>query len=98
MVTGLFLFVAIILGVFFLLRFRWWLTRRGFRPSYTSLGNAFQQIQAIAAPKIEHALKELQREQTDEDGEAGPDDPREYYRRKMKRVDETHPRPKAEEQ
>ncbi len=56
MVTGMFLFVVIILGVFFLLRFRWWLIRRGFRPSYISLGNAFQQIQAIAAPRIEYSL------------------------------------------
>ena len=87
--TMLFLIVVVpILCVFFLLRFRWWLKRRGFRPSYISLGNAFQQIQAKALPQIECSLEEQEREKKDEDDEGGPDNPTRYYRRKMKQVDE----------
>jgi hypothetical protein len=97
MMTALFLFVVIILCVFFLLRFRWWLTRRGFRPSYISLGNAFQQIQATSIPQVEYSLQEQRREEADEDDEGGPDDPTEYYRRKMNQVDQKRPRPSAEE-
>jgi hypothetical protein len=92
MITALLPFVAIILGVFFLRRFRWWLARRGFRPSYISLGNAFQQIQAKAIPQVEYSLEEQSKEKTDEDDEGGPDDPTEYYRRKMRQVDRSRPR------
>ncbi len=89
-IVMLFLFVAVpILCVFFLLRFRWWLTRRGFRPSYISLGNALQQIQATAIPQIEYALEEQRKERTDEDDDGGPDDPTRYYRRRMKQVDQS---------
>jgi hypothetical protein len=80
-------FVAIILGVFFLRRFRWWLNRRGFRPSYGSLGNAFQQIQANARPQIQYSLQEQRKESADEDDDGGPEDPTEYFRRKMREVD-----------
>jgi hypothetical protein len=97
MIAALFPFVAIILGVFFLRRFRWWLTRRGFRPSYISLGNAFQQIQATVIPQIEYSLQEQRKENTGENDEGGPDDPTEYYRRKMNPVDQNRPRPSAEE-
>jgi hypothetical protein len=62
LMTALFLFVVVILAVFFLLRFRWWLTRRGFRPSYISLGNAFQQIQATAIPQVEYSLQEQRKD------------------------------------
>jgi hypothetical protein len=87
--TMLFFFVIIlILCVFFLPRLRWWLTRRGFRPSYISLGNAFQQIQATSLPQVEYSLEEQRREKIDEDHGGGPDDPTRYYRRKMKKVDE----------
>lgn len=61
------------LCVFFILRFRWWLNRRRFRPSYASLGNAFQQLQALAVPKIEHSLQEQTREKLSEDDDGGPD-------------------------
>jgi hypothetical protein len=81
-------FVILILCVFFLLRLRWWLTRRGFRPSDRSLGNAFQEIQAKAIPQIEYALEEQRKEKTAEDDEGGPADPGRYYRRKMNQVDD----------
>ena len=93
MMTAMLLFVVIILGVFFLLRFRWWLTRRGFRPSYISLGNAFQQIQATAIPQVEYSLQEQEKENIDEDDEGGPDDPTKYYRRRMNHTDQKRPRP-----
>src|SRR6266851_231673 len=75
------------LFVFFLWRLRRRLKRRRFRASYGSLGNALQQIQALAVPQIEYSLKEQRREKTDDDDEGGPDDPMAYYRRKMKEVD-----------
>ena len=89
-ITMLLLLVAVpILCVFSLLRFRWWLTRRGFRPSYISLGNAFQQIQATAIPQIKYSLEEQSKEKTDEDDDGGPDDPTRYLRRGMKQIDES---------
>ncbi len=76
------------LFVFFLLRLLRRPKRRRFRSSYGSLGNALQQIQALAVPQIEYSLEEQRREKTDEDDEGGPDDPMAYYRRKMKEVDD----------
>jgi len=70
----MFLFVVLpFLCVFFILRFRWWLNRRRFRPSYASLGNAFEQLQALAVPKIEYSLQEQQREKLSQEDEGGPD-------------------------
>ena len=76
------------LFVFFLWRLRRRPKRRRFRASYGSLGNALQQIQALAVPQIEYSLEEQRREKTDENDEGGPDDPMAYYRRKMKEVDD----------
>jgi hypothetical protein len=75
------------LFIFLLCRARRRPKRRKFRPSYGSLGNALQTLQFIAQPQIEHSIKEVLREKTDEDDEGGPDDPVAYYRRKMKEVD-----------
>jgi hypothetical protein len=76
------------LFVFFLWQLRRRPKRRRFRASFGSLGNALQQIQALAVPQIEYSLEEQRREKTDEDDEGGPDDPMAYYRRKMKEVDD----------
>jgi hypothetical protein len=76
------------LCIFLLCRRRWRPKRRRFRASYGSLGNALQQIQALAVPQIEYSLKEQRREKTDDHDEGGPDDPRAYYRRKMTEVDD----------
>ncbi len=80
------MFLFFFLCVFFLLRLRRRLMRRGFCPSYRALGNAFQQIQAKALPQIEYSLQEQRRQKTEEDDEAGPDDPTRHGR-KMNQVD-----------
>jgi hypothetical protein len=77
LVLGGALFVIIILIVFFSLRLLWWVRRRGFRPTYGALGNAFQELQSIAVPQIEYILQAERKKETkeDEDNAGGPDDP-----------------------
>jgi len=76
MLLGIVVFVLIIFCVFFILRLRWWLDRRRFRPTYTSLGNAFQELQTMAVPEIRYQLEEQQKEKADHDDSGGPDDPK----------------------
>jgi len=87
-VMSLFGFVLVVLLVFYARRYLWKRRRRGFLPSYGSLGNAFQQSQAIAKPQIEHSLEQQQKEKTSEDDAGEPDDPAGQYRRRMTAVDE----------
>jgi hypothetical protein len=90
MVTMFFLVVVLVLCVLILFGLGFWLARRGFRPSNSSVGDALQQIQAITRPSIEYSLQAKLRERADEDDEGGPDDPTQYYRRKMKQVDRSN--------
>jgi len=74
---GVIVFVIVILLVFFALRLLWWIRRRGFRPTYGALGNAFQELQSTAVPQVQYILQaerdEESKENQDDDG--GPDDP-----------------------
>ena len=82
-VFALSVFVGIVLLVFFLRRMFAWMDRRGWitytgdPPTYGSLGNAFLELQKLAQPQMEYILeqKEAEKQELEEDGEAGPDDP-----------------------
>ncbi|HLJ30570.1 MAG TPA: hypothetical protein VKY85_27950 [Candidatus Angelobacter sp.] len=73
---GFAVLVLITLCVFFILRFRWWLDHRRFRPTYHALGNAFQELQSKAVPQIRYVLEKQREEKVDEDDDGGPDDPK----------------------
>ena len=65
---------------FFSQRFVYQIRRRrggggGFYPTTGSLGNALQQLQTFAQPKIVHVLEEKQNERAEEDDAGGPEDP-----------------------
>ena len=90
--AGVAVFVAVVLFVFFLRRLLWWMDQRGWilysgdPPTYGSLGNAFQELQSLAEPHIQYVLEERRYEESEEDGEAGPDDPTRHLRRQLKRI------------
>ncbi len=90
--AGLAVFVAVVLFVFCLRRLLWWMDQRGWilysgdPPTYGSLGNAFQELQAIAEPHIQYVLEEKRCDESEEDGEAGPDDPTRHLRRQLKQI------------
>jgi hypothetical protein len=60
--------------VFYCLRFRSQ-RKKGFRPSYSNLGNALQQLQRIAQPRVEYVLQEKLKDEAVEDDQGGPKDP-----------------------
>jgi hypothetical protein len=74
---GVIVFVIVILLVFFALRLLWWIRRRGFRPTYGALGNAFQELQSTAVPQVQYILQAERDEESkeDQDDDGGPDDP-----------------------
>ena len=74
---GVIVFVIVILLVFFALRLLWWIRRRGFRPTYGALGNAFQELQSTAVPHVQYILQAERDEESkeDQDDDGGPDDP-----------------------
>jgi hypothetical protein len=45
---------------------------KGFRPSYSSLGNALQQLQHMVQPRVEYVLEEKMKDEADEDVAGGP--------------------------
>jgi hypothetical protein len=53
-----------------------------------SLGNALQQLQAIARPSIQYQIEEKLKERKEEDDQGGPDDPGAYYQRLRERIDQ----------
>jgi biopolymer transport protein ExbB/TolQ len=56
--------------------------------SASSVGNALQQLQAIARPSIQYEIEEKLREREEDDDQGGPDDPGTYYRRLRERIDQ----------
>ena len=52
-----------------------------------SLGNALQQLQAIARPSIQYQIEEKLKERKEEDDQGGRDDPSAYYQRLRERID-----------
>jgi len=76
-------FAGFLLAVFFVKRLLRWLDEHdyiiynGHTPTYGSLGNAFMELPQLAEPQRAYVLemtKEL-KQQREEEGEAGPDDP-----------------------
>ncbi|MGO9307363.1 MAG: hypothetical protein ACLP3R_27240 [Candidatus Korobacteraceae bacterium] len=74
--------------VFYLQRWNRYRRRRnkGFYPTYSSLGNAFQEMQKIALPPAAHVVQEKLDERVEEDDESGPKNPTEPLRRRLKRI------------
>jgi hypothetical protein len=62
--------------------------KRRRRKYEASLGNALQQLQAIAIPSIQYQIEEKLKERKEEDDQGGPDDPGAYYRRLRDRIDQ----------
>jgi hypothetical protein len=77
--------------VFLFRRFLWRLKKRlgkepGFYPTTTSLGNAFQNLQVIAQPQVEHVLEEKQEEGAEDDDEGAPKGPAAHLLRQAERI------------
>jgi hypothetical protein len=60
--------------------------KRGFYPTYSSLGNALQELQRIAQPPAAHVVQEKLDETAEADYESGPKNSTENLRRKIKRI------------
>jgi hypothetical protein len=58
----------------------------GFYPTGASVGNAFQALQALAEPRVQHVLEEKLDESEDEDDETGPKDPTAHLMRQARRI------------
>ncbi len=58
----------------------------GFYPSGAALGNALQQLQVMAEPRVAYVVEEKLDEEADEDGEGGPDDPVRHLHRQAARI------------
>ena len=64
---------------FYALRFRWVRRRArraqdaGYLPTYTSLGNAFQELQKLTLPRYEFVLRQKLNGDTEEDESGGPE-------------------------
>lgn len=81
--------VAVVCIVLYVLIGRiWFRRRRRVFAAPSSLGNALQQLQAIARPSIQYEIEEKLKEKKEEDDQGGPDDPATYYRRLRERIDE----------
>ena len=66
--------------VFYTLRFRWIRRRRagkepGYFPTYSSAGNAFQELQKLTQPRTEFVLQEKHNQRVDQDDEGDPKTP-----------------------
>jgi hypothetical protein len=77
---GLVLFVLLAVCAFYIQRVLWRKNRRrggnrfGFFPTYTSAGNAFQQLQMLAEPQTEHVIQEKAIDEAEEDDDGEPED------------------------
>ena len=81
--AGLFVYVVIVLGIFFLKRGLAWLDDRflitytGNVPTYGTLGNAFLELQSMAQPEKQCVIemKEDEKQKKEQDDIGGSDDP-----------------------
>jgi hypothetical protein len=77
---GLVVFVLLAVCAFYIQRALWRKNRRsagnrfGFFPTYTSAGNAFQQLQMLAEPQTEHLIHERAIDEAEEDDDGEPED------------------------
>jgi hypothetical protein len=83
MFIGFVVYVALILGIFFLKRGLAWLDDRflitytGHVPTYGTLGNAFLELQSLAQPEKQYVIemKEDEQQKKEQDDIAGSDHP-----------------------
>jgi hypothetical protein len=77
---GLVVFVLLAVCAFYIQRVLWRKNRRsggnrfGFFPTYTSAGNAFQQLQMLAEPQTEPVIQEKAIDEAEEDDDGEPED------------------------
>jgi hypothetical protein len=77
---GLVVFLLLAVCAFCIQRIRWKMKRRsggnrfGFFPTYTSAGNAFQQLQMLAEPQTGHVIEEKAVDEAEEDDDGEPED------------------------
>lgn len=83
---GLYGFVCVFSIVFAWQRLRWRRTRRGFRPSGAMLGNALQQLQVIAEPRMQYVIEEKEDEEAEDEEAGGPDDPVRHLHRQARKI------------
>jgi hypothetical protein len=88
---GLYGLVSVFACAFLYRRWRWRRRRckgkaAGFYPQAATLGNALHQLQSIAQPQTRYVIEEKLKEEVDEDGEGGPDDPTRHLHRQAKKI------------
>jgi len=88
---GLYGLVGLFACMFLYLRWRWRKRKRSgkagrFYPQAAALGNALHQLQTIAEPRARYVIEEKLKEDPDEDGEGGPDDPAKHLHRQAGRI------------
>ena len=77
---GLVVFLLLAVCAFYIQRALWRKSRRsggsrfGFFPTYTSAGNAFQQLQMLAEPQTGHVIQEKAIDEAEEDDDGEPED------------------------
>ena len=80
------LICAVVLGLWLLHRLALWAEKRGWiyyvhkKPHLDSLGSAFLDLQQMAEPTKKHLIQAKREQRTEQDGEAGPDDPTRHLR------------------
>jgi len=90
--TAPFLFIAAILFDYHRRRFAWRRANRNgkkptrFRPSSSSLGNAFQILQVFYRPTTAYVIEAKLEEDADEDDEGDPETPARLLHRQLKRI------------
>ena len=58
----------------------------GFYPTAASFGNALQALQIFVEPNVQQIIEEKLDEATDDDDEAGPDDPTAHLNRQLRKI------------
>ena len=58
----------------------------GFFPTFTSAGNALQNLQVIAQPRAQYVISEKLDDEADEDDEGEPGNPEKHLQRQLRRI------------
>jgi hypothetical protein len=58
----------------------------GFYPTAASVGNALQALQIFVEPNVQQIIEKKLDEETEDDDEAGPDDPTAHLNRQLKKI------------
>jgi hypothetical protein len=60
--------------------------RLGFFPTFTSAGNALQNLQVIAQPRAQHVIEEKLDDEAEDDDDGEPADPEKHLHRQLRRI------------